>query len=82
MTLLYCYYLGLDRPGRFIVFKRWDMFEKSDDPEVALFFAQPDILSCLFTRTSVSSPRFSSPESSVKPASDFGTEFRARLNRC
>ena len=36
-------------PARFIVFKRWDMLEKSDDPEVVVFFAQPDVLSGLFT---------------------------------
>lgn len=36
-------------PARFIVFKRWDKLEKSDDPEVAIFFAQPDVLSGLFT---------------------------------
>jgi len=36
-------------PARFIVFKRWDMLEKSDDPEVVIFFAQPDVLAGLFT---------------------------------
>lgn len=36
-------------PARFIVFKRWDMLEESDDPEVVIFFAQPDALSGLFT---------------------------------
>lgn len=36
-------------PGRFIVFKRWDMLEESDEPEVVIFFAQPDVLSGLFT---------------------------------
>jgi len=36
-------------PARFAVFKRWDMLEKSDDPEVVIFFAQPDVLSGLFT---------------------------------
>lgn len=36
-------------PARFIVFKRWDMFEESDDPEVVIFFARPDVLSGLFT---------------------------------
>jgi len=39
-------------PARFIVFKRWDMLEKSDDPEVAIFFAPPDVLSGLFTLAS------------------------------
>ena len=36
-------------PGRFIVFKRWDMLEESDDPTVVIFFAPPDIISGLFT---------------------------------
>jgi len=36
-------------PGRFIVFKRWDTIEESDDPQVVIFFAEPDILSGLFT---------------------------------
>jgi len=36
-------------PARFIVFKRWDMLEEADNPEVVIFFAQPDVLSGLFT---------------------------------
>lgn len=36
-------------PAKFIVFKRWDMVEESDDPEVVVFFASPDVLSGLFT---------------------------------
>lgn len=32
-----------------IVFKRWDMLEAEDKPEVVIFFATPDILSGLFT---------------------------------
>lgn len=36
-------------PGKFIVFKRWDMLEDSDAPEVVVFFAEPDVLSGLFT---------------------------------
>ena len=39
-------------PGRFIVFKRWDVLEKSDHPEVVIFFAKPDVLSGLFTLAS------------------------------
>jgi len=38
--------------GRFIVFKRWDMLEEADSPEVVIFFAQPDVLSGLFTLAS------------------------------
>ncbi len=40
---------GLKAPARFIVFKRWDMLEESDSPEVVIFFARPDVLSGLFT---------------------------------
>lgn len=36
-------------PGRYIVFKRWDMLGGSDNPEVVIFFAQPDVLAGLFT---------------------------------
>ena len=38
-----------DAPGKFIVFKRWDMLEKKDEPDVVIFFARPDVLSGLFT---------------------------------
>ena len=38
-----------EAPGKFIVFKRWDMLEASDNPEVVIFFAKPDVLSGLFT---------------------------------
>ena len=36
-------------PARYVVFKRWDMLRESDNPEVVIFFAQPDVLSGLFT---------------------------------
>ncbi len=36
-------------PGKFIVFRRWDKLEASDEPEVVIFFARPDVLSGLFT---------------------------------
>ncbi len=36
-------------PARFIVFKRWDMLKESDEPEVVIFFAEPDVVSGLFT---------------------------------
>jgi len=39
-------------PARFIIFKRWDGLEESDTPEVAIFFAPPDVLSGLFTLAS------------------------------
>jgi len=36
-------------PSKYIVFKRWDMLEESDIPEVVIFFAKPDVMSGLFT---------------------------------
>jgi len=36
-------------PGKYIVFKRWDNLDEKDNPDVAVFFATPDILSGLFT---------------------------------
>jgi len=36
-------------PARFIVFKRWDSLNESDEPEVVIFFACPDVLSGLFS---------------------------------
>lgn len=39
----------LQAPAKFIVFKRWDLLEEADEPEVVIFFATPDVLSGLFT---------------------------------
>ena len=36
-------------PARFIVFKRWDSLNESDEPDVVIFFACPDVLSGLFS---------------------------------
>jgi len=36
-------------PARHIVFKRWDKLGEADAPQVAVFFAPPDVLSGLFT---------------------------------
>jgi len=38
-----------EAPARLMVFKRWDMIEESDNPEVVAFFARPDVLAGLFT---------------------------------
>lgn len=35
--------------GKYIVFKRWDMLSENDKPDVVIFFAEPDVLSGLFT---------------------------------
>jgi uncharacterized protein (DUF169 family) len=36
-------------PARYIVFKRWDRLENSDNPEVVIFFGHADVISGLFT---------------------------------
>lgn len=40
---------GFEAPGKYTVFKRWDMLKEDDFPEVVIFFASPDVLSGLFT---------------------------------
>ena len=35
--------------GMNLVFKRWDKLEETDEPDVVIFFATPDVLSGLFT---------------------------------
>jgi uncharacterized protein (DUF169 family) len=39
----------LKAPAKYIVFKRWDRLEKDDEPEVVIFYANPDVLAGLFT---------------------------------
>jgi hypothetical protein len=36
-------------PARYIVFKRFDALEESDNPDAVIFFSTPDVLSGLFT---------------------------------
>jgi len=36
-------------PARLIIFKRWDKLDDKDEPEIVTFFAEPDVLSGLFT---------------------------------
>jgi uncharacterized protein (DUF169 family) len=36
-------------PAKYIVFKRWDKLDTSDNPEVVAFIATPDVLAGLFT---------------------------------
>jgi uncharacterized protein (DUF169 family) len=43
------YWPRFEAPARYIIFKRWDMLEEPDDPDVVTFFATPDVLSGLFT---------------------------------
>jgi uncharacterized protein (DUF169 family) len=42
---------SFNAPSPFIMFKRWDHMDESDEPEVVIFFARPDVLSGLFTLT-------------------------------
>jgi len=51
VTELYQNLPSFRAPSRFIVFKRWDHMEESDDPNVVIFYARPDVLSSLFTLT-------------------------------
>jgi len=39
-------------PEKYIVFKRWDKIEATDNPDVVIFFAPPDVLSGIFTLAS------------------------------
>jgi hypothetical protein len=41
--------MSFKAPARFIVFKRWDSLNGSDEPEVVIFFACPDVLSGLYS---------------------------------
>lgn len=50
--------------GRYIIFKRWDLLNDSDNPEVVVFFATPDVLSGLFTMSNFDRAQ---PDSSIAP---------------
>jgi hypothetical protein len=43
-------------PAPYIVFKRWDILDESDRPQVVIFFAPPDVLSGLFTLANYDEP--------------------------
>lgn len=36
-------------PAPYVVFKRWDLFEIDEEPDVIIFYATPDVLSGLYT---------------------------------
>jgi hypothetical protein len=36
-------------PRKYLVFKRWDQLDESDEPEVMIFFAEPDVIAGLYT---------------------------------
>ena len=43
-------------PAKHVIFKRWDILEEKDQPQVAIFFASPDVLSGLFTLANFDEP--------------------------
>jgi hypothetical protein len=43
-------------PARTVVFKRWDLLEADDTPEVVIVLARPDVLSGLFTLANFDEP--------------------------
>jgi len=51
-------------PAPYVIFKRWDNLVPEDEPEVVIFFAQPDVLSGLFTLANYDSPN---PEAVFAP---------------
>jgi hypothetical protein len=54
----------LKAPKPYVVFKRWDNLSREDDPQVVIFFAQPDILAGLFTLVNFDQ---SQPEGVIAP---------------
>jgi uncharacterized protein (DUF169 family) len=43
-------------PAQYIIFKRWDALDETDQPQVVIFFAPPDVLSGLFTLANYDEP--------------------------
>jgi len=41
--------IKLPSEGKNLIFKRWDKLTEKDEPDVVIFFAQPEVLSGLFT---------------------------------
>lgn len=46
----------LTAPAKHVVFKRWDLLDEADQPQVVIFFAPPDVLSGLFTLANFDEP--------------------------
>ena len=45
-----------EAPAAHMVFKRWDLLDEHDEPEVVIFFAAPDVLSALYTLAGFDDP--------------------------
>ncbi len=58
----------LPSKDKYVIFKRWDMIEELDNPDVVIFFATPDVLSGLFTLSNFDT---------VKPGAGVFTPFSA-----
>ncbi|MBN2243590.1 MAG: DUF169 domain-containing protein [Acidobacteria bacterium] len=43
-------------PGKYVVFKRWDLLADEEEPQVVIFFSSPDVLSGLFTLANYDEP--------------------------
>ena len=43
---------AMKAPGKYIVFKRWDKLDEVDQPDVVIFYVEPDALAGLFTLAS------------------------------
>jgi uncharacterized protein (DUF169 family) len=43
---------AMKAPGKYIVFKRWDKLQETDQPDVVVFFVEPDALAGLYTLAS------------------------------
>ncbi len=43
------HHVTIPAAGKNLVFKRWDNLDADDEPEVVIFFAEPDVLSGIFT---------------------------------
>jgi hypothetical protein len=48
-----------EAPAQYIVFKRWDALDESDNPDAVIFFARPDVIAGLFTLANFDSSEFS-----------------------
>jgi hypothetical protein len=51
-------------PGKYLVFKRWDMLEAKDEPLAVVFFATADVLAGLFTLANYDTPE---PDGVIAP---------------
>ncbi len=46
---MYGHHLPKQAPAKYLVFKRWDILEEQDDPQVVFFLGSPDVIAGLHT---------------------------------